>query len=232
MDTVSVASLIASVRARTDTENDNNVPDSTLIVFINSAYKKLYNEITTQYQAHFDKEGTPFSLVSGTYLYDLPSDFLILKGVDLIRANGGPEDRITLKMCSMQERNRYERRLAAFDRSWRAYQYLLQGNKIRFVPVPDSTDSILLTYIPVPVTITSSAQSVDVLSGFDEFIACDAGIKVLQRQERDVQALMVDREEARRQVHDIAKPRDAGGARTTVDVACDVPWHIGMGGLR
>ena len=223
MDTVTVSGLIADVRAKTDTVNDNNIVDADIILFLNHGYKKLYNEIVTAYQAHFDKEGTPFNLVSGTYLYTLPTDFLILKSVDLIRNN----ERFTLKPCSIQERNQWERRIAAFDRRFAPYRYFLQGNSIRFVPVPDSTEQILLTYIPTPTAITSSGQSVDVLSGFDEYITCAASVNVLARQERDVQVMMADREDAKRQVMEICKPRDAGQPRSVVDVLDDRPRGYG-----
>jgi hypothetical protein len=209
-DTATASVLMTDVRRVTDTENDAHIADAYLLTLIDRSYNKLYRQIATQYESYFDTEDTSKSLIVGQRDYALAADLMHLKGVDIVL--GG--ERVTLRPYSFGERNdrsndpRIYR--VGYDRQQTNYRYRTQGNNLRIDPLPDSTEAIVMTYVPRPTRITSSGQTFDVIAGFDDFIIYDAGVQVLMRQERDPSAMAALRQDALQAVIAAVSPRDIG----------------------
>lgn len=227
-DTATASDLMTEVRQHTDTVGDANIPDAFLLTLIDKSYGKLYRQISTQYQGFFEAEDTSITLVVDQRLYALPADFFHLKGVDLVLSSG---DRVTLYPASFGERNdisndpRLAPRLPARLKS--NYRYMLQGNNLRISPKPNSTEQLILTYVPRPTRITNSGDTFDVIAGFDSFIVYDAAIAVLAKQERDPSAMIQLRQDALQDVVNSVTPRITGDS---VQVRDDFFGNDGVGG--
>jgi hypothetical protein len=86
-------------------------------------------------------------MVSGTDTYDLPSDFYKMRGVDLVVTS---TESVPLKRYNWAQRTRNALTVYARD-----YKYRVQKGSIVFSPVPSTTDSVKLYYIPSPKRLLS-----------------------------------------------------------------------------
>jgi hypothetical protein len=211
-DTATASVLMQDVRLATDTVGDNNITDAYLLTCIDRSYGKLYRQISTQYQGFFEVEDTNTSLVVDQRTYNLPSDFMHLKGVDIVDGN----DRASLRAIQFGDRNklsndpRFIPQRPAMLRTNLAY--FLQGNTLRIEPPPQVTNQLVITYVPRPTRITSSSDTFDVIAGFDSFIVYDAGISVLLKQERDASGIIQLRQDALQDIINVVSPRITGDA--------------------
>lgn len=209
-DTATASVLMQDVRLATDTVGDNNITDAYLLTLIDRSYGKLYRQISTQYQGFFETEDSNTSLVVGQRLYALPSDFMHLKGVDLVEGS----DRVSLRRIQFGDRNtlsndpRFIPQRPAMLRTNLAY--FTQGDDLRIEPAPQVTNQLIITYVPRPTRITSSSDTFDVIAGFDAFIVYDASISVLMKQERDPSGIIQLRQDALQDVITVVTPRETG----------------------
>lgn len=207
-NTVTVASMITGARERADMLNTQFVTDTEIVSLIDQSYRKLYNEIINRFENYYVSEAT-IVLVPGQRDYDLPADFLKLLGVDIV--SGGKN--FTMQPWSLNERNR-------LLTGWvsRPIRYILKGGKISFVPVASSADSITMFYVPSPAEITA-VSSVEVFSGFDEFIMCDVAIMLKQKEESDCQILLIQKAEQKQMIMETLQGRDSGFPQKMTDMA-------------
>lgn len=217
-DTATASVIMTDVRRLTDTENDANIADAYLLTLIDRSYNKLYRQIATQYESFFDTEDTSKSLVVGQRTYALASDLMHLKGVDIVVGT----DRIPIKRFSFGDRGSLSNdpRIIRYDadRYQTHYRYKTEANNLRIDPLPESTEQLIMTYVPKPTRITSSSDTFDVIAGFDDFILYDAAIQVMMRQERDPAPYVAMRQDALNQVIQTVSPREVADPVNVRDV--------------
>lgn len=210
-DVINVSDLIVSARRRANMENTQFVTDAEVITYLDQANRKFYNLLVTEFENWFVSD-TTFPTVDGQKEYDLPTDFYKLLGVDLEDASGRA---FTLRPFELNERNR-------IVHTWigKPVRYILKGSKIVLVPTPSgAAQTIRLLYVPSPVAITSSAQTIEVFNGFDEYIALDAAIRMLMKEESDTALLERERAYMEQQIIDLMRGRDAGFPKRVTDLA-------------
>lgn len=207
-DTATASNVMSDIRLQTDTVNDPHITDAFVLSLVDKSYNKLYKQISLQFAGFFDTENTSTTLAVGTRAYALPSDFLHLRGVDILIGS----DRVRMQRFAFGDRDRISNdpRFIPFYRYDRAqkYRYMVQKNNLRIEPVPDSTESLVLTYVPRPTRITSSSDTFDVIAGFEDFIVYDASISVLQKQERDPAVFMQLRADALSTITNLCSSRE------------------------
>lgn len=209
-DTATASSVMSDIRLHTDTVNDANITDAFLLSIVDKSYSKLYKNIATQYQGFFDLEHTSITLVPGTRTYALPADFMHLRGVDIMFGT----DRVKMRRIAFGERDRWtdDPRFVPFrmERARTYYGYLTQKDNLRIEPLPNSSENLLLTYVPRPTRITTVGQTFDVIAGFEDFIVYDSSIMVLAKQERDPMMMTQLRADALKTIIDVVSPRETG----------------------
>lgn len=209
-DTATASVIMTKIRQHTDTENDANISDAFLLTLVDTSYNKLYRNIATQYEGFFDVEDSSKSLIVGQRTYALAADFMHLRGVDIVV--GG--DRIKLSRFSFGERGRRtnDPRFipVRLERIRSNYAYMTQKDNLRIDPLPNTTEQLIMTYVPRPTRITNSADTFDVIAGFEDFIVYDAGVTVLTKQERDPSAMAAMRQDALNLVIKTVSPRETG----------------------
>jgi hypothetical protein len=209
-DVVNVSDLIVSVRRRANMENTQFVTDAEIITYLDQANRKFYNLLTSEYENWFVTEST-FSLVPGQKDYLLPTDMYKLLGVDIVDPDGRA---FTLRPFSLNERNR-------ISQTWlgKPVRYILKGNYISMLPETTFASTVKLYYVPSPTAITSSAQTVEVYNGFDEYIALDAAIRCVLKEEGNIEPLLVERKYMEDQINALMVGRDAGFPKRVTDLA-------------
>jgi hypothetical protein len=150
-DYVTLTELRTLTRQRADMENSQFVDDTELTRYLNNSWGELYNLIGENFNEDYFTTSSTISLTSGTDSYSLPSDFYKLRGVDLVVTS---TESVPLRRYNWAQRTRNSLTVYARD-----YRYRLQKNSIVFTPVPSTSDSIKVFYIPSPRKLESVTPS-------------------------------------------------------------------------
>lgn len=185
------------------------VGDPELISYINQSYFELYDLLVTVYEDYYMT--TPYEITTdGSAQYNLPSNFYKLLGVDLaINASAGSY--LTLKKFSFINRNQYlYPQLNIPTMNGYNLQYRLMGNTIMLIPTPSGGQVLRLWIIPTLTTLGALSDTANGISGWTEYIICDAAIKCAQKEESDVSVLMAQKMGLIKRIEDSAINRDVG----------------------
>ena len=118
----------------------------------------------------------------------LPTDFYKLRGVDLY------------------EGGRYHP-LKPFNFNERLY-----------MEDDDVTGSYRLWYVPTATTLTAGSDTVTLGNGWESYIELDAAIRMLNKEESDISALMALKEGVKARITTVAKNRDVSMPQVITDI--------------
>src|SRR6185369_115459 len=221
--TSTLLSLSTQARQRADMVNSSFITDAELNSYINSSYAELYDLLTSCFEDYYVTSGN-ISLVQGQDTYTLPADFYKLLGVDLVVDSQG--NAVTLHAFQFSERNAY-----VFTPTWNVVglnylRYHLIGDSIKFVPAPTQTHTIKLYYVKAPVVLAADGDLIDGVSGWEEYVICDAAIKMLQKEESDVSVVMAQKNGLIKRINEMSANRDAGTPMRVSDTTKRLPWEF------
>jgi hypothetical protein len=204
-------------------ENSQFVSKSEWNSYINASATELYDLLVAASEDYVLSSAT-LSLTSGTDTYPLPGDFYKLRGVDLVLDAQG--NAVTLQPFNFAERNNY-----IFTPTWNVVglsylRYRIQGNSIRFVPVPSNPATIKLWYVPALATLSADSDTLDGVDGWEEFVVIDAAIKAKDKEESDVSVLAAQRAAIIKRIEAMASSRDAGMPHKIADTSRMMPWEF------
>lgn len=216
--TFTVSELITRVRERSNTERSNFVTDDEIIRYIDQGYTKLYDLIVSKFENYYISDHS-FTTTGSTQFFDLPADFYKMVGLDQFQNfSGSGENALTVRPFNFNERNRYNNILFAVTAA-AFYRYLIQGTKIKILPQPDAGITFKMWYVPAPVKITTTAQTIDGIAGWEEVVILTAAIQVMNKQELDSSALKLEQREAIDRVMTMATERDAALPERVTDLS-------------
>lgn len=223
---VTLSDLITLVRQEANMENTQFVTDSELTTYISNSYKELYDLLIGAYGEDYyvatpvnitTTTSTTYPLPNGT-LYSAAPSFYKLLGVDYQTSANDPNGYVTLRTFAFGDRNKFSTpNFVAFN-GYINLRYRLQGNNLYLSPTPTSGQTIRVWYIPRPTTLATGADTVDGVSGWEEYIVIDAAIKCLNKEESDVTVLMARKAAMKARIEGMAANRDAGNPGRTVDI--------------
>ena len=186
--------------------------------YINQSYFELYDLLIQKYgneyyvapPLQFSTSGTQFYPLPDGVLYSGAPPFYKLLGVDL-GLNPGNNAYITLKKFEFISRNRYIfPQITTNLLGIAGLRYRLMGNNLELIPNPAAGQIVQVWYIPRMVELLQDTDVADGVSGWTEYIAVDAAIKALMKEESDVTALMVQKAALIARIEAAAENRDAG----------------------
>lgn len=219
-NTTTLQNLVDRVRQRADMEGSTFVSDTEVIGYINVAMAEIHDILVDRYEDYY-VSSEPFTLPAdnpGT----LPNTFYKALGVDF--DTGGTTYR--LRRFSFQERNVYNSPAMVAGRVTNTL-YAIQGAEIKFIPSPTVSGTATLWYVPeaqqfatsgsgfMDVTVVTKAPAV--AFGYEEYVVVDAAIKCLQKEESDVQMLMVQKQQLKERIENAASNRDQGEPTAITD---------------
>lgn len=141
--TRTLAELRKSVAIRGSYEGSEDITEDVLNEVICDALEESYNICIASDDDYYVKLGTQFSVVAGQDTYAVPGDFLHLRKVELLLANGRW---IKLFPISVDGANS----LRPYGVNARRYRYRLSAQGLTLSPVPaTSTDIVRIYYIPL-----------------------------------------------------------------------------------
>lgn len=209
MRLVTLSTLQTRVQRAADIESaTTRFPLSEITDYINEGFAELYEELVkiTGHDSYFRKS-YPFTTLANQSSYAAPSDFLKLISIDVII--GGANLVLTARPYMENERNRFK----FFPTGWNyghPIYYKLEGSNINFIPNPQGGFQAAMNYVPTSVVLVNPGDSVDGVSGWEEFVVCWAAKRVA-RKDKDWEthaALDAELEKQRERVRDKATERD------------------------
>lgn len=215
---ITLLELRTLARQRSDTENSDVVTDPELTTYINGSIAELHDLLVGAYGTdYFVADPYSISTVSGTATYALPADFYQLKGVDIQQGT---------KWRVVDRFNFNERNLdSAQSVNSSGLRYRLNGNKLKLSPTPTSTRALQIWYIPKAVKLVTDSDSFDDVNQWYEYVIVDAAIKVMVKQELDIQTLVFEKDALTRRIVAMAANRDAGQTETIGDIDAEDDWR-------
>ena len=216
---VSLGQLRLMAQQRADRVNSQFVTLPEWNSYINQSMFELYDLLVTTYEDYFIATPVSFVTDGSTYLYPLPNGtnydaakpFYKLSGVDL-GLNTGQNAWVTVNKFNFIDRNRFVYpNTASTIYGVFNLQYRVMGSNIEFIPTPSAGQPMRLWYIPRLQQLLKDTDLTDIsISGWIEYVVCDAAIKALQKEESDVSVLMAQKMALIKRIEETAINRDAG----------------------
>lgn len=213
--TYTVTQLITAIQALGEYENDPNITTAWLTTAISSSYAELYETLVNSGLAYFRSTATP-SYSSSTGLASLPADFYADVGVWWEKDS---TNRLPLKKISVRDAWKVKKTAGRA-----AYFYEIVGSNIQFYPPPPAGQTYTLIYIPAPADLTSGAQTVDGVAGWEELIVVDVAIKAGIRQETDTSVLERRKAELLGRITTMAQNREIASATSLYEELDEAWW--------
>lgn len=222
MSTLSVATLLeirTIARQYADMVNSQFVTDSEFNSYINLSRWELYDILIQKYGDDYYATNTTFTTDGSTYQYTLPSNFYKFLGLDLQLGNV-QESWVTIRPFMFADRNRYA--VPNFQSFYGItnLRYRVFANTLFLTPIPAANQTLRMWYVPRAVELTSDTDTVDGVSGWQEYICLDAAIQALRKAELDTSVLLAQKQALIQRIESAAEGRDAGNPQ----VVCDTQW--------
>lgn len=146
-------------RGQYENSQDLNPPGDPSVAneFVNDALLESYNLIVQRWDDYYTVLGTPFTTISGTAAYSLPSDFYELRKVEILVSGVASDPNARwerLYSISIDDSHRVHRLIA------KRYKYWIARAQITLFPVPQATETIRVYYIPAAPQLTQDTDTV------------------------------------------------------------------------
>jgi hypothetical protein len=230
---VTLAQIRTRAQQESDMENSTFVSTSEWNSYINASYKELYDLLVGAYGNDYYVAAPSTFVTDGTsQFYTLPTDFYKLLGVDVAMSNT-PDSYVTLKPFQFSERNRYS--VPNFQSFYGVtnLRYRLKGSELWLTPIASAGQTIQVWYVPEPTSLALDADTLDGISGWEEYVVIDAAIKAMAKEESDVAVLGARKQAMLERITIMAESRDAGSPAVVSDVqgaSYGWPYDDGAGG--
>lgn len=220
------------------------ITTATWLTYINSSYAELYDLLIQKfgddYFAALDTNGNPYRLTTnGTAdKYPLPDGsstckmpdttttapgFYKLLAVDVYLSGTDPSSAVRVHPFNFADRNEFNSPALPAWGSRTIIKYKLLSNFIWFIPKPQASQTMALWYAPRLTALSADGDTLDGVSGWEEYIVVDAARKAAIKEESYELAdrLKQDKAELRQRIEEAAESRDAGSSGTVADTRED-----------
>lgn len=215
---VTLAQLRTRVRQRADMENSQFVTDAELATFINASADFLYDILVGAFEDRYvaEAEGNTSSLTADGDLA-IPANMHRLRGVDMETGGYWHE----LQRFEWRERNSL-RNLRGL--SPEGTRYALRGDTIRLLPAPPAGLPLVVSYVPTRTPLALDTDTIDGVSGWEEWVVVDAARKCLMKEESDTTALERELAALDTRIKLASSRRDNAQPARVVDVTSGEDW--------
>ena len=216
---VTLLSLRTELRNRIDRKNSKFFTNPELNEYLSKSYKELYDILIQKFgDDYYVADPYEFTTNGADSFYDVPEDFYKGLGVDASYNGGAGNGWITLRQFMFQERNAYTMPNYQAFYGITNLRYRFYNNAIWFTPQPIAGQLCRLFYIPRPNDLSDDADTVDGVSGWEEYIICDAAIKCMVKEESDPSDFAAQKLALLQRIESAAENRNAGQPQTVSDV--------------
>lgn len=232
MSTLSVTSLSelrTLARQYADMVNSQFVTDAEFNSYINLSNWELYDILIQKYGNDYFATNTTFNTDGTTFQYSLPSNFYKFLGLDLQLGNV-QQSFVTIRPFMFTDRNRYA--VPNFQSFYGVtnLRYRVFANTLFLTPIPAANQILRMWYVPRQAELVNDTDTVDGVSGWQEYIILDAAIQALRKAELDTSVLLAQKQALIQRIEAAAEGRDAGNPQVVGDTQWSDFWYPNTGG--
>lgn len=215
--TETLANLRLRAQQAANMVNSNLVTTAEWTTLANAVYPELYELLIA---AGTNISEKTVNLTVGTDITSgaatLPTDFL---GIRLVSRQLNLTQYVDLVEAMIREISRF------LVTSTFATHYRLSSNTLTFLPQPTASGQIYrLIYTPVPTLLVGDSDTVDGISGWEEFVVLGMAIGALEKIESDATPLIARQDKMRERIRQMVTLRNLSEARRVVDTA-GIGWY-------
>ncbi len=251
---MSLGEIDTRARQRADRLNSGFVTKSEMQSYIMQSMYELYDLLITVYEDYFKGTDCIFYSVSNQQNYPMPNGVLTFKdnsgntftpkpsykllgldialsGVSVTNGNNG--------WASVDKYNYLDRNKYFYPNSNSTIygvfqcQYRWMGANLELIPAPASGQPFRIHYIPrLDAMIQDTDISTTSISGWLEYVIVDVAIKILQKEESNVDILAAQKGALKQRIEESAANKDLGRPDTISDTRRNNGGGEGMSGFK
>lgn len=214
-----------TIRQRMDMVGDNHITDAEWNAYINSSYQELYDLLIQKYGADY-YVATPYTFTTnGTLdLFPIPNDLYKLAAVEVQTQTNIYAD---IQRMPFAERNRGGVGSIPPVAGRTNLRYRLMGQNLMLrsgATAPSAGQTIRIWYAPRLNLLVNDGDTLDGVSGWDEYVIADCMIKGRSKREEDCSIEMALKAALKQRIEEAAENRDEGGPQVVADVRGGYPY--------
>lgn len=219
-----VGNLRLESQQRIDRIYSNNITTQEWNSMINQSYKELYDILIQKfgddYFIQIPYTYTTSGQIDPVYqaqVFPLPPDFYKLMRCEVALNPSDPNSWVTLRQFQAIQANLWN-----FPNVYTFYgitnlRYRLWGTQLQIVPIAAAGQTIRIWYSPRPNQLINDTDTVDAISGWEEYIVADVCIKALTKTEEDTGVFMAQKMGLLKRIEEAAENRNVGEPQTVSD---------------
>ncbi len=233
-----VGNLRLECQQRTDRVNSDNISVQEWNSMISQSYKELYDILIQKFGNDYYIQLPYTYLTTGqidpdtqAQTFPLPADFYKLMRCEVALNPSDANSWVTLRQFQAIQANLWN-----YPNIYTMYgvtnlRYRLWGTNLQIVPITTSGQTIRIWYAPRPNQLILDTDTVDAISGYEEYIVADVCIKTLAKTEEDVSIFLAQKQALLKRVEEAAENRNIGEPQTVSDSRTrNFAWSDDTGG--
>ena len=215
-NTTTLAQLRTRSRERADMEDSDFVSTTEELSYINASYAELYDILVSRFEDYFTIN-TEITVASGDSSFPLPTTFYKLRALDL-RLDSSGNNWTALPKFNFNNRNIRNSNVSRLLSGQFNISYSVVGANVELVPTDSALGTYRLWYVPIYTPLADESDTIDGISGWEEYIVIDVAIKMLNKEESSVTHLVKEKEAMLKRIEDMANNRDVDQPEVVGDV--------------
>jgi len=210
-----LAQIRSRVRQLADIEDSTFISDSEVNSYISESYAELYDLLLSSGLSYFESSDSITGTGSATY--SLPADYY---GTVRIDRDAG-DYLVPLRPIGPNEVPNFSEASNQF-----AVAYRVVGSNVTLYP-PPSSGTYKHLYIPAPDDLDVDTETVDGVSGWEQYVIYDAAIKCMEKEESAPAHLSARLDRIKMRIEEAAQNRMWGDTTTIAETAEGDDWLNG-----
>lgn len=206
--------LRTECREDADMVGSTFVTDDELTRRLNNSIAALYNRLTLANGEEYFRTPATLVTVAGTATVAVPSDFFRLCSLDYAAS---ALDVYEIQPLEWSRRNEYLR-MSGWQPGDGYVRYLIERGLFRFFPTPAAVHNVTCAYIPHATVLSADGDTFDGYNGFERWVVCHTVIGMLNKEESDIQGLLIEHQQLDGMIDAMAQRRDHNAGGTVRDV--------------
>lgn len=216
--------LILEAQQRVDRVHSDNITDQEWISMISQSYKELYDILIQKFgDDYFIQKPYTYTTtgqidpVFQAQVFPLPADFYKLMRCEVALNPQDPNSWITLRQFNAIQANLWNYPNVYTFYGITNLRYRLWGKFLQIVPIASANQTIRIWYSPRPNQVIFATDTLDAISGWEEYIVTDVCIKALAKTEEDSSIFLGQKAALMKRVEEAAENRNVGEPQTVSD---------------
>lgn len=191
---------------------------------LSQSYKELYDILIQKFGDDYFL-ANPFTYTTTGQIdsttqqstYPLPSDFYKLMRCEVALNPSDPNSWVTLRQFNAVQANLWNYPNVYTFYGITNLRYRLWGGNLIIVPIPSANQTIRILYSPRPNQLINDTDTVDAISGWEEYLVVDSCIKALVKEESNPEIFILQKQALLKRIEEAAENRNVGEPQTVSD---------------